>query len=276
VELFLTARILRPLFLEVVSVAYFRLRFTVGLLFVVLPSLCVAQLVVDKPVQEITADFFQGQAEAVFMVSNRGDQVVKILRVQSSCDCTVAELHDRELSPQESVQVRLAFKFGNRVGEQMKTVTLVTDSKDFARVVLTLKVVIPQAITFKPAVLIWRPEEFRDPKEVLMTVSQDPRVKLVGFGKIANGLTVETHPVAKRPGLKRLRILPAHDLRAGMYKVPVKVKIDKKEAVFLLRLRFSGLPAEEPSALTLSSEDSPSNKSSSPDPGLSAKPEAGE
>jgi|GEM_PF-6251420 len=242
-----------------------------GTLLMWLGADALARLVVDQPERIIQADFFQDQVEVVFKVSNQGDRVVNILDVDSSCDCTVPELHDKQLSPQESVDVKLSFKFGDRIGKQIKTVTLSTDSKEFPRVVLTLNVVIPQAISFKPAVMIWRPEEQRDPKETLVTVSQDPRVKLVGVGKLVDGLVAELHPVAKRPELKRLRILPAGYLRSGVHQVPVRIKINKKEMVILLRLRFLGPPTQKPP-----SEDSSSNTPSSFSNPLPTKPEADE
>jgi hypothetical protein len=118
----------------------------------------------------IAANPKQESAEGVFDFTNNGDQAVTIKSVKSSCGCTVPELGEREYFPGESGEIRALFTFGNRTGEQRKTVTVVTDEKATERTILQLEVSIPDFIQIKPFFVFWRKGDTTESKTIELRV----------------------------------------------------------------------------------------------------------
>src|SRR5690606_11511427 len=56
------------------------------------------------------------------MLTNTGDETLKIARVNSSCSCTVADLPKRELAPGESVELTATLESGNYIGAMQRQV----------------------------------------------------------------------------------------------------------------------------------------------------------
>jgi hypothetical protein len=114
-----------------------------------------AQLLFEKDIVSIDADLFDEQAEAVFYFSNVGDTTIEITRVSASCGCTVPALSKRTYAPGESGEIKAVFKFGQRLGRQVNTITVQTDMPAAGIHRLRMETFIPEWAVRKPALLRW-------------------------------------------------------------------------------------------------------------------------
>src|SRR5690606_40952049 len=99
------------------------------------------------------------QAAAAFRFVNEADHPVTITRVRSSCGCTVATLDKTVYQPGERGEIRVTFRFDDRVGRHTKRITVETDEADASagppRTDLTLTVDIPELVRLTPPALHW-------------------------------------------------------------------------------------------------------------------------
>ncbi len=91
--------------------------------------------------EEAALDFgrvaFGEELAGKYVFTNTGTEMLRIERTRSSCGCTVPELDKKEYMPGESGVVRVTFK-PKGVGKQSKTITVVTNSREQERIVLTV------------------------------------------------------------------------------------------------------------------------------------------
>jgi hypothetical protein len=80
---------------------------------------------------------FGEELKGKFDFTNTGTGMLRVDRVRSSCGCTVPELDKKEYAPGESGTIRVTFK-PKGTGKQSKTITVVTNSREQERIVLTV------------------------------------------------------------------------------------------------------------------------------------------
>ena len=71
-----------------------------------------------------------------FVVTNNGDDTLKISNVHASCGCTAALPDKKELLPSESTNIRVEFNSLGRTGNQLKYITVISNDKDNPEFVL--------------------------------------------------------------------------------------------------------------------------------------------
>jgi hypothetical protein len=137
----------------------------------------------DKPEQEFHAGPADAKAVVVYEFANTGDHPVEILSDQSGCDCTGVELEidKKPYALGDKGKVTATFTFGQRVGFQQKTITIVTDDPGQPRAKLILKGTIPEVVTFSTKLLNWEPGEDPKPKTIALSIAEGSKAKL---GKI--------------------------------------------------------------------------------------------
>lgn len=131
---------------------------------------------------EQNARLLDEQSTAVFRFTNTGDKAVEILRVQSSCGCTVPELDKQSYAPGESGEIRALFTFGSRQGRQMKRITVKTDDPAMATYQLDFITHIPTWGQINPRMLRWSVGSEAEVRAVTVEVPE------------AEGLTVKEPP----------------------------------------------------------------------------------
>ncbi len=111
----------------------------------------------------------------IYVVSNNGGDVLKILDVRASCGCTAANPDKKELKPGESTDILVSFNSKGRKGPQNKTVTVTTNDPEKPSISLTFKcnVIVNDTTKNKVGAVIFLPETQHD------------------FGKVAQGKKVE-------------------------------------------------------------------------------------
>jgi hypothetical protein len=114
------------------------------------------------------------QCVVVFPFVNSGEGTVTIDSVQSSCGCTTVELAKTKYAPGQKGEIRAVFTFGDRVGEQHKTVTVVeSEGEKPATVLLEMFVVIPETVTLEPRVQTWTKGGPCEEKSLVIRIAKD-------------------------------------------------------------------------------------------------------
>lgn len=90
--------------------------------------------------------------ETVFKITNEGKADLIIINAQGSCGCTVPEWPKEPIKPGETVDMKVTFDSTNKPGQQQKTVTLTTNTKEGSE-----KVTIKANVLPKQGQLVTRP-----------------------------------------------------------------------------------------------------------------------
>ncbi len=111
----------------------------------------------ERMAVRITAAPTDTQALVSFPFVNDGAGIVTIDSVQSSCGCTTVELKRTKYAPGEKGEIKALFTFGDRVGAQHKTVTVIaSEGENPVTILLEMFVDIPESVTLEPRVLTWK------------------------------------------------------------------------------------------------------------------------
>lgn len=62
-----------------------------------------------------------------FILTNEGNESLKILEVKASCGCTAVVAGKQELNPGESTDIKVSFNSKGKSGKQNKTITIKTN-----------------------------------------------------------------------------------------------------------------------------------------------------
>jgi hypothetical protein len=129
-----------------------------GLLIVALglPALAWAGLTWETREIKRTASPGEKEVAAEFSFKNTGAATVTIRDIQTGCECTVAELPKRTYAPGESGVIKTVFTLGDRMGPQERVITVVTDDPTAPAPTLTLRVEIPELLTYSARMLHWK------------------------------------------------------------------------------------------------------------------------
>ena len=158
----------------------FSRRFFVALFVAsLLPVFCSAALTWQTQQIKLTVKPSDKQAVGIFHFVNSGNAAITITSVQSSCGCTTAELTKQVYAPGESGEIKAIFTIGDRVGEQEKTVFVVTDDAQEKSVPLVLHVTIPELLRYAPRLLMWNVGD--KPGEKAAVISANTNLKIANI-----------------------------------------------------------------------------------------------
>ena len=170
------------------------------LLILLTPSLCFGELRWDKIEAVIQATTSDTQAVAVYEFVNTGPNTVKITSMQSGCgDCSILELEKKEYASGEKGKLTAKFIFGQRVGVHQKTLTVLTDDPKQPRHTLTMKVTIPEIITFSAKVLTWEAGKAFEPKKATLKIADGATVKMGKIEASSEAIKTELKETAPTP-----------------------------------------------------------------------------
>jgi len=118
--------------------------FALFLLLFVFTSFSFAQIKLEpkalvKPMAYDFGDIIQDSVVTTyFVISNVGDDLLKIKKVWASCGCTAAMSEKNELKPGESTDIKVTFDSKGKSGKQNKTVNIETNDPANSTVKLAL------------------------------------------------------------------------------------------------------------------------------------------
>ena len=135
-----------------------------------------AQLAWEKTQIDLNPKPGDQEAVAVFKYENKGNTVVNIKNVRSSCGCTVPALKKNDVAPGEKGELTATFKIGGRTGVQQKTVTIETDHPEQPMTNLVLQATIAQALEIMPSFVFWEKGEAVKPKQIKVKAGKEVNV----------------------------------------------------------------------------------------------------
>lgn len=112
---------------------------------------------------------FQATQEAVFPFTNTGAKPVRILDVESNCDCLAAAADRQLYAPGESGVIKTSFTVGDRLGLYERRIKIVTDDSP-EPVRLLVRIEVPELVTLTPRSVAWKLNEAATEKAVDLEV----------------------------------------------------------------------------------------------------------
>jgi hypothetical protein len=215
-----------------------------------------AELVFEQSMIELRPGIGDQQAVAHFKYQNKGDKPIAIKNVSTSCGCTAASAKNTA-APGEKGDVTATFNIGDRIGTQQKLITVSTDDPKTPNTVLTLKVVIPQALELKQPLVIWQANETPTPKTITATANKDLKVKSVEVTSSSSDFTAKVEP-GPAAGEYKIEVQPKQTDKAIATTLTIKpVTADGKTKNMFATARVMPPPSTPAAAITPGS--SPAN-----------------
>jgi hypothetical protein len=140
-----------------------------------------AQLSLESRLQEFRPAASEVEVAAHFKFKNIGSEPITITKVKTSCGCTTATFEKNTYDPGERGEIVARIAFGSRSGLQEKLITVETTDRKEPKVMLTLRVHIPETIQVKPTFLFWPRTQTAaagfEPKAINLTAAEGYEVK---------------------------------------------------------------------------------------------------
>lgn len=170
----------------------------------------------------IVADPFDEAATAVFHFTNDTDQSITIEDVRTSCGCTVPTLSKNTYLPGETGEISATFTFDGRIGEQRKTITVVTDESDANHTALTLDVEIPELFEVRPQFVVWRKGEEPAPKSISIRNHFPDRIRLVSVESQDARFEARLETAQDTAGIHTVVLTPSDTNESAQARIVVK------------------------------------------------------
>ena len=139
---------------------------------------------------------FQTTQEAVFQFTNNGGRPVRILEVESNCDCLIAGADRQVYAPGATGVIRASFTIGDRLGIYERRIKVVTDESP-EPVRLQVRIQVPELVVVNPRSLAWKINEPATEKSVDLVVIPGLQINFTRVESTSNDFaarleTVET------------------------------------------------------------------------------------
>lgn len=118
---------------------------------------------------EFTTAPFQTTQGAIFPFTNTSPKPVRVLEVESGCDCLEAKADQPVYAPGASGVIQTHFTIGDRLGHYERRIKVVTDEND-EPVRLLLRVEVPELVGLTPRSVAWKINEPATEKSVDLVV----------------------------------------------------------------------------------------------------------
>ncbi len=158
------------------------------LFFLMVSSLASAGLVFPDNRIQLKSTVSEDVIVAKYPFTNTSKETVTVVKMESSCGCTVPELEKKVYAPGESGVVVARFSVGDRQGEQRKTITVQTNENNYP---LTLLVTLPERMQAVPRLVIFRPADL-EPKSIDLKFMADTPIEVVSVESLEPKFSVET------------------------------------------------------------------------------------
>ncbi len=138
--------------------------------------------------QELKAELGQESVRVTYPFEVVDSGGIEILDIRTSCGCTSAKPEKTDYAVGETGIIEVEFEFGSRMGEQKKTVTVVTSS---GSALLHLEVMIPRKWTLEPRILVWNREEALEPHSAILVFHEAITAEIVKVDVPDTGYSVD-------------------------------------------------------------------------------------
>ncbi|WP_206754375.1 DUF1573 domain-containing protein, partial [Lentimonas sp. CC19] len=183
--------------------------FAIPLLVLLLPLVADAsRLEWDQTEARIEMKPGQEQARAEYIVTNKGDETVRIARVKTSCGCTGSLLDNKIIKPGESATITGTFNKGKRQGLNHNKLEVFLDNQPEAVATLHMIVQVPKLVDAQPQIVYWNADTSKTDRQVRITLDKRyvSEISEIEYDQSKLIILEETDPTGKADRI--LRILP--------------------------------------------------------------------
>jgi len=151
---------------------------------------CLAALTWDRVSASETCWAGEDTTVTVYRFRNSGPSPVKILAADPSCHCTTVDWPDEAIAPGAQGMITATFTIGGRIGQEDKTISVISDDAPDKPTVLALSINIQRVASIDADTVFWKIGEKNVEKQVevvaadakqlssLQAVSDDPLVSV--------------------------------------------------------------------------------------------------
>ena len=150
----------------------------------------------------------QGEAQTEFVVTNKGDETVRIARVRTSCGCTSSILNKKIINPGESTTITAIFNKGKRQGLNHNKLEVFLDDQTDPVAKLHMIVQVPKLVDAQPQIVYWNPSTARSERRVRIKLDKRyvSEITSIEYDRSTLTITAESDPDGRVDRI--LRILP--------------------------------------------------------------------
>jgi len=150
----------------------------------------------------------QEEAQTEFVVTNKGDETVRIARVRTSCSCTSSILNKKIINPGESTTITAIFNKGKRQGLNHNKLEVFLDDQTDPVAKLHMIVQVPKLVDAQPQIVYWNPSTARSERRVRIKLDKRyvSEITSIEYDRSTLTITAESDPDGRVDRI--LRILP--------------------------------------------------------------------
>ena len=150
----------------------------------------------------------QEEAQTEFVVTNKGDETVRIARVRTSCGCTSSILNKKIINPGESTTITAIFNKGKRQGLNHNKLEVFLDDQTDPVAKLHMIVQVPKLADAQPQIVYWNPSTARSERRVRIKLDKRyvSEITSIEYDRSTLTITAESDPDGRVDRI--LRILP--------------------------------------------------------------------
>ena len=182
---------------------------TIAMIALLLPAVAEAsRLEWNQTEARIELNPGEEEARAEFVVTNKGDEMVRIARVKTSCGCTSSILNQKIIKPGESATIIAIFNKGKRQGLNHNKLEVFLDDQAGAVAILNMIVQVPKLIDPQPQIVYWNSSTSRAERHIRINLDKRyvNEITLIEYDHATLTITAETDPDGRAGRI--LRILP--------------------------------------------------------------------
>jgi hypothetical protein len=164
----------------------------------------------------------------IFRFTNKGNETLEIIRVDSSCGCTSALLSANKIAPGKSGEIEVLIETKDLPASELnKTVSVMSTDPKQPVVVLTLTAVVePEFVISEPSIYFGNvPRGQEVTKEILITIPPNKPSRLLDASSTDASVTVKLEPVAGSNG-KQFKVIALQkaDTAEGFHNGTIVIK----------------------------------------------------
>jgi len=182
---------------------------TISLLTLLLPAIADAtRLEWNQTEARIELKPDQEEAQVEFVVTNKGDQTVRIARVKTSCGCTSSILDKKIINPGESTTITAIFNKGKRQGLNHNKLEVFLDDQADPVAMLHMIVQVPKLVDAQPQIVYWNPSTSSTARHIRITLDKRYVSEITSIEYDHSMLTIRAEPDPDGRVDRILHILP--------------------------------------------------------------------
>jgi hypothetical protein len=172
------------------------------------------------------------EATRIFTMRNQGKGILRIIDVNTTCECAVMLPEKREIPPGGSVEMKVTFKTGSLTGPQHKTISVRSNDPNRLVVILHLNARVNPVFVFDPPMLNFGelPRGTEVSREISMRETQGKPFAVEAVTASIPSLRVEAIPDGDAGGaIRRFKAALAPDRTPGSFVASIAFKVDRPD-----------------------------------------------